>query len=294
MKKYISMSLLILNTQASFALRIPLPGGGEIKGKDPRIIVDVANGVQKAGKEVANGVRDVVAGVANATGIADVIDSNTETFQNLGRLKACAFALCASEYLREQELERVRGEQKKALDAEIAEYEGKLKENEASERMKKNIHLLSAREKYQNSLDEQFGHIDSILGTLSTYQSIIKIELEYREKLKSLGLQKQIPNRDLEPAALVFEQAAKVDIYTAAENLDAEMLRVAQATGRSLARIQAELTRILADETLSALFLTIQDRLSRLQQRRSNLLLEKSENEANIQALKSEVTSGGR
>ena len=267
MKKSVLIGMAILaTTQGANAWSF-----GPIKGDDPKIVNDIVEGGKRVATSVSNGVRDVFAVVGNATGITDIIDHNAETFANIGRYSACYATLCYSEVLRQRELDKLYAEQKAQYEKFVAEETAKqadrLKEDQV-QFLQKSLEFNSARYKV---LQESYDLFATELNLLFNLQSAIESELSYRAKLQEKGITNRgLTNRELVPAAQQFAKNLNGDFSNAVSTLDTEMRKVSQATGRSMSRLSAEVTRILEADSLKILNLKAVEKVQLL---RSKIIL---------------------
>ena len=176
----------------------------------------VANGVKKAGTEVGNGVRDVFAVVGNATGISDVVDSNTETILAAGRARACMATLCYSEILRKKQLKEAEDEAKKQYELAAKDYIDKASSADREKR------VAAAKKAYEfakiryNNLHSSYQIVVNEHKALYSIQQAIFAENEYRQKLEAAGVKgRPLQNREMITPTQEFSQN-RVQNYTAA------------------------------------------------------------------------------
>lgn len=253
MKKQIVVSLLMatISFNAS-AIDLSIGGVRIIKAEDPQVIKDVVDATKHAGTQVANGAREIIGAVGNATGISNIIDSNQKTFADLGAAYACIATLCYSEEIKKQELERVEREVKESYEVQLLQlkkYYSRLdKDTVTSE-------LFAVWEKsyaHWNVLNEHEALLAKKQDTLRAAHSAAGAEILYRKALREKSVNTPPPpaNLEMHQPTLEFQKNMDVDYEKSLVKVNSEIARLEKITGRAKSHLMAEFIRLLAEPRL--------------------------------------------
>nr|BFD59797.1 hypothetical protein CKG001_19040 [Bdellovibrio sp. CKG001] len=249
-KALITGFAVLLSAHTALAWSISI-GGTTIKGDDPQIVKDAEKTVKKTVNEVANGVRDVFAVVGNATGLTDVIDSNTETFTNIGRGYACMATFCYSEELRKKQLEEAEAEAKKEYDRYVAERVQEYESSSKQERRQAALNTWKLTENRYNILNERSKLMHSELEILRAFLTGVFKENEFRKKLMENKITgRPLKDREMVPPATEFAKNYKQDYKGALNKLNQDIANLHQTTQRSHSALMAEFLRIVEVDVL--------------------------------------------
>lgn len=256
-KALIASFAVLLSTHTAFAWSISI-GGTTIKGDDPQIVKDAEKTVKHAANQVANGVRDVFAVVGNATGLTDVIESNTETFTTMGRGYACMATFCYSEELRKKQLEEAEAEAQREYDRYVTEKVQEYESSSKQERRETALNAWKMAESRYNILNERYKLSHSELEVLRAFMMGVSKEVDFRQKLvdnKVTG--RPLKNRDMVPASTEFVKNYKQDYKGALKKLNEDIAILSQTTQRSHAQLMAEFLRIVELDVLADMAKTV-------------------------------------
>lgn len=221
------------------------------KGDDPKVIVDVVEGAKKAGTEAANGVRDAVAAVGNATGISDIINSNTETLANLGRIYACQATLCYSEVVRQKQIDEAKEEVTKELERAKAEYMANYQQKDLEERKQLAKTALDAAGKKYDLIVSHQSILEQEKRVISGFMTAVDAEVGYRKKLAENNISaRPIPYRDMEKSIRNYNDQRGLGYSKAMSQVNEDIAAVSKATGRSNYALMAEFLRLAEVQTL--------------------------------------------
>ncbi|AHZ84717.1 hypothetical protein Bb109J_c2025 [Bdellovibrio bacteriovorus] len=267
MKNALIASLsVLLAAQTALAWSISI-GGTTIKGDDPQIVKDAEKAVKHGANQVANGVRDVFAVVGNATGLTDVIDSNTETFANIGRGYACMATLCYSEVLRKKQLDEAEAEAKRGYDRYVAERVQEYETSTTQENREKALSAWKMAESRYNILLERHKLTIAEFEITRTFLTGVNTEINFRKKLAELKVTgRPLKNREMIPASEQFAKSYNQDYNAALNKLNDDIAMLSQATKRTHAQLMAEFLRIIELDVLAGMAKNSIAQFERLQQ----------------------------
>ncbi len=287
-KLFVIGPLILLSTTKVYGWQI-----GPIKGDDPRIIVDVVEGVKKAGTEVSNGVRDVIGAVGNATGLTDVVETNAKTFSELGRANACLMTLCASERARADQIQKAELEAREKYETAKAEQITKYHQTNrgTQKKMLENSATLAMAMRLQ--LAKSSTMLDLAIDNIRALKKAIIVEKEFRKKLK----QHNIERRPLEKTEMIstsqqFQNTQKQNINLAIDRLNSDIEALSIATGRSQAVLLAEFIRCIDEGTVEDLEKHADTRLAQLNEERATNGRSMLEIDAELQSITQKLNSG--
>ncbi|UXR63383.1 hypothetical protein EZJ49_09880 [Bdellovibrio bacteriovorus] len=238
------------------------------------ILKDAEKAAKHAANQVANGVRDAFAVVGNATGLTDVIESNTETFTNVGRGYACMATFCYSEELRKKQLEEAEAEAKREYDRYVAEKVQEYESSSKQERREAAWNAWKLAENRRNILNERYKLAQTEVEVLRAFMLGVSKESEFRKKLVENNITgRPLKNREMIPAADEFVKTYKQDYRGALKKLNEAIASLNQTTQRSHAQLMAEFLRIVEQNTLTEMVNAVTAQIGILQMEFQNLQL---------------------
>lgn len=252
MKKQIVLSLLtiVVSLQAS-AYRFEIGGHTIAEGDDPQFVKDMTEGAKHGGTQVANGARDFIGAVGNATGLTNVIDSNQKTFADLGSAYACVVTLCYSEHLKKQELERVEKESKESYERQLRNFKKQYAGMDKDARATESYKLWQKSYRLWEILDEHHKLLSKKQETLRAAHGAAGAEILYRQALRKNGLKLPLPEGlEMQRPTQEFQMNMNFNYQDALKKLNSEIGRLEKVTGRVRTKLMAEFIRLLEEPRL--------------------------------------------
>ncbi|MFM6928775.1 MAG: hypothetical protein ACKOX6_09930 [Bdellovibrio sp.] len=255
-KTWISLPLSILISSQSFAWSFSIPIiNVDVKGDDPKVVVEVIEGAKHMGKEISKGVSDVISAVGNATGITNIIDSNRQTLANVGTAHACIATLCYSEKIKHDQLKQAEKEAREKYESDVASAKLHYQYLEQNSRIKLLEDTMQSSATYLKTIRDENTILENFKKFLDATSSAIATQLKWRNALAERGVTTPpaLEIQDTRNAADRFENTVNQDLPLAVQQLNEDIDKLSLQVSRSKTELLTDLIYMLRNESLDAL-----------------------------------------
>jgi hypothetical protein len=281
----ISVASLISTNVLAFSFSIPVINV-EVKGDDPKVIVDVVEEAKRGGATLSNGVRDIIGWVGNTTGITNIIESNRKTLSDIGTGYACVATLCYSEVVKKRQLEEAEQEEREKYDHQIAELK------KIHNRLFKGMRVATLTGAVRDSeillsnLNQQYDIIKGLKSNYTATLTALKTQMTWNEAMARQGIKDRpaLASAAVRPAVTAFEENIERDYESATIELEQNLAQLEKSTNRTRADLMSDFVYTLSDSTLRTFSSILEN-----DQRRINEILVGSE--ADIRKVKAQFES---
>jgi hypothetical protein len=241
----------LISTQ-SLAFRLELPGGGEVKGDDPKIIVVVTEAAKGAATAVSNGVRDAIGYVGNATGITSIIESNKKTIGDIGAVYACFATLCYSEVVKKKQLEEAEQEAREKYEQQVAESQRFYNNLTRKSRVENLNAIITDSEVLLKNLNGQFELNKTLKATNAATLTALNTQMTWNDAMAQQGIKDRpaLASEVVRPAVTAFEDKMNRDFDSAIVELNQTLEQLEKTANRTRAELMADFIYTLSDSTL--------------------------------------------
>jgi hypothetical protein len=241
----------LISTQ-SLAFRFELPGGGEVKGDDPKIIVVVTEAAKGAVTAVSNGVRDAIGYVGNATGITSIIESNKKTIGDIGAVYACFATLCYSEVVKKKQLEEAEQEAREKYEQQVAESQRFYNNLTRKSRVENLNAIIADSEVLLKNLNGQFELNKTLKATNAATLTALNTQMTWNDAMAQQGIKDRpaLASEVVRPAVTAFEDKMNRDFDSAIVELNQTLEQLEKTANRTRAELMADFIYTLSDSTL--------------------------------------------